>query len=194
MALAWMSVALYMFLEKKKLFRCLLIHCHIWVLLGLTHLSSTPVLHRGRSWPHQEGPLPRWDTKPKLHSQSSSRREDTGHNIAYQCSKQTGGYLANTFQEHIKPLLIWDTGLSMLVFSYIPGVFQVKLILLLLANDDPVNQWKLIPPWGNLTVVTEEGDLVTSFHVFPSDPGIPTKTRALYMSMCSYSFKESWWI
>ncbi len=55
---------------------------HVGVCLcGLTHLSSTPVWHRGMSWPHPEGPLPRWDTTPALHWQSSSEGEDTEHHI-----------------------------------------------------------------------------------------------------------------
>lgn len=55
----------------------------MWLLLrlrsGLTHLSNTPVWRRGRSWPRQEGPLPRWDTAPAPRSPSSSegRRPET---------------------------------------------------------------------------------------------------------------------
>lgn len=50
---------------------------HVATSVG-THLSSTPVWRRGRSWPHQEGPLPRWDTTPALHSPSSSVRREGG--------------------------------------------------------------------------------------------------------------------
>lgn len=45
-------------------------------MLVWTHLSSTPVWRRGRSSQHLEGPLPRWDTTPRLHSRSSSGKED----------------------------------------------------------------------------------------------------------------------
>lgn len=74
------------------------IHVGVW-----THLSSTPVWRRGRSWRHLEGPLPRWDTTPALHSQSSSGGEDIQRN---------------------KTTLNLSKWAHMLVFRSILGVFQ----------------------------------------------------------------------
>lgn len=150
--------------------------CDCWFMLrfGLTHLSSTPVWRRGRSWPHQEGPLPRWDTAPALHSQSSSEGENVGHNIFTPLISAYVTILWIQCQNYIKSLFVSET-------VYIQFHF-----LQLLADHDPAKQWKLsVSPSGEVTS-TQRGDWCPSnCHVFPSDPG--TSTNAMHTTMSAVS-------
>lgn len=101
----------------------------IWVSLiclasAWTHLSSTPVWRRGRSWPHRVGPLPRWGTAPAPRSQSSSggrRRTQFNPHTSIHKSKQAGGLFLTPLNLYSWEKMPWA---PRLVFQYILGVLS----------------------------------------------------------------------
>lgn len=142
-----------------------------------THLSSTPVWRRGRSWPHRVGPLPRWGTKPAPRSQSSSGGQtqntiQSSHGSSMHKSKQAGGLFFIT----IKSLFMRENAMSTQTCIQVhPGSFiPVHHNLLLLATEAPLERWRSsVSPRGNLTAVTEKRDILFPLALSASGPEIP---------------------
>lgn len=140
-----------------------------------THLSSTPVWRRGRSWPHRVGPLPRWGTAPAPRSQSSSggQTQNTIQSWHVNTQIKTGWWIIfNT----IKSLFMRENAMSTQTCIPVrPGSFiPVHHNLLLLATEAPLERWRSrVSPRGNLTAVTERRDILFPLAISASGPEIP---------------------